>query len=226
MSKIDERFEKMQDSINILRNQLDVLKQSSMEEEGIYEIFPATILYHKSTSEKRFIDFNTLEFPVAKYFIDEIQHRSNKLKHQMNETLEVDISNLITTTFGSEDYVMIISNESDYNSNTLIKQSFKSLVKNKVGKITINKRESELDNEYNLHSLNKISKTHIEASVKRSYLNVLNYSGHSIENENVILLNDEFGCNDALTSLLIELKPKKLLNILFTGRNSWFSNVD
>lgn len=103
---------------------------------------------------------------------------------------------------------------------------YEKINKNKVGKIFITEREQGLEEEFKLYSLNNLGENKIVAYVKHSYLNVLSYNGYSLENQNVILLNDEFGCDDALTNVIIELKPKKLLNFLFARKNVWFDNAD
>lgn len=219
-------IEKMQGNINVLQNEIEVLKQHPSATEGIYEIFP--MLFPQSKTNKKFVDYSKIGFPVLKYCIDETQSRANKFEHFLNKNLEINILNLIASAFNSEDFVVIISNSSHYNridkTNILI---FKLLAKNKIGKITNNNdAEDKLTKEYSLHSLVNDGKEKITASIKCSYLDVLNYYGYPLENENIILLNEEFGYKDALTNLLIELKPKKLLNLIFNNRNNWFDSVD
>ena len=59
MNDLTEQMKKMQDNINILRYELDVLKQTPNEHEGIYELSPASELYHH-TASKNFIKFNLI----------------------------------------------------------------------------------------------------------------------------------------------------------------------
>lgn len=228
MSKIDERFEKMQDSINNLQNQFLILKniETPTENEGLYKISVATEFYHKSNSDKKFINILSIGFSLDKYFIDEIEQRSRSLNTQLNKKLEEDILDIIGTTFKNEDYVVVITNNSLQNFASLAKLIYEKTNKNKVGKIFISDREKGLDEEFKLHSLIDAGENKIIAYLKHSYLNVLSYNGYSLENQNVILLNDEFGCDDALTNVIIELKPKKLLNFLFARKSVWFDNAD
>lgn len=224
MKDLKMQIEKMQDNINILRNELDVLKQTPNEQEGIYELSEATESYHLKAN-KKFIEFKLLDFPVYKYFIDEIQQRSSKLNFSLNKELELKLSNLIANTFKNEEYVLVLSSESDFGGRSITKQLYKTFSKNKIGKITKNDREDTLDIEYSLDAIKIVDENSITASYKRSYLNVISYDGQSLENQNVILLNDEFGINDELTKLLIDLKPKSMLNILFNCRKYWFDNI-
>lgn len=228
MSKIDERFEKMQDSINNLQKQFLILKniETPAENEGVYKISMATEFYHKTNSDKKFINMLSIGFPLYKYFIDEIEQRSRNLNTQLNKKLEEDILNLIGTTFKNEDYVVVITNNSLQHFASLAKLIYEKINKNKVGKVFISEREKGLDEEFKLQSLHDVDENTIVAYLKHSYLNVLSYNGYSLEDQNVILLNDEFGCYDALTNVIIELKPKKMLNFLFARKNVWFDNLD
>ena len=103
---------------------------------------------------------------------------------------------------------------------------YKLLAGVKVGKLKHEEDTRILPVVYDLHTVSTTKDGKIYASMKSSFLNVLVYNGFPIENENVILIKDEFGYDDQLTKLLIELKPKSLLNILHSTDSTWFDNVD
>lgn len=228
MSKVDEQLKKLQDSFDILQKQFLMLKniETPIESEGNYKTCEATIFYHKLNSGNKFIDFHSLDFPLCKYFISEIEPRSRTLNSQLNKKLENDILSLIGTTFKNEDYVVVITNNSLQDFASLVKLLYEKINKSKTGRIYIESGKTGLSEEFKLTAINDVEEDKIVAHLQHSYLNVLSYNGYSLENQNVILLNDEFGCNDALTNAIIELKPKSLLNILFTRQHIWYDNFD
>ncbi len=227
MNNIDERFEKMQESFNNLQNQFLMLRniETPTENEGIYKISSVSEIYHQTNSEKKFINILSLQFPVYKFFIEEIEERSHKLNTQLNKKLENCILNSIETTYKSEDYVVVITGNSFHHFTSMTKLIYDKINKNKAGKISITNNEKELVHKYEFGKLNSVGENKIMASFKHSYLNALTYNGHLLENQNIILLNDEFGFDDPLTNAIIELKPKSILNLLFARRNYWIESI-
>lgn len=228
MSKIDGQLKKLQESFDILQNQFLMLKniEAPCENEGVYKTFEATKFYHKPDSSNKFIDFHSLGFPVHKYFISEIEQRSRTLNSHLNKNLEKEILNLIGTTFKNEDYVVVITNNSLQDFASLVKLLYEKINRNKAGRIYIESGEIGLSQEFKLSAINDVGEDKIVAHLHHSYLNVLSYNGYSLVNQNVILLNDEFGCDDALTNAIIGLKPKSLLNILIARQHLWYDNFD
>lgn len=227
MNSIDERFEQMQDNINNLQKQLFMLKEieSPIEKEGVYKISLATNIYHQTNSETKFIDIFSLKFPLYKFFIEEKEERSKHLDTELNTKLEEGILSIIQQTYKNEDYVVVVTGNSFHHFTSIAKLIYNKINKNKVGKISTVEFEKELDNKYELDSLSDAGENKIVATLKHSYFNAITYNGHVLENQNIILLNDEFGCDDYLTNAIIELKPKSVLNFLFARRNYWIESI-
>jgi hypothetical protein len=166
-----------------------------------------------------------IKFDVFKYFIQKSAHRLDEHSLQKSSLFYKQINNKIDIHFKGKEYVTIVSNRFDscMEENRIL---FEALAKNKKGRLTYAEDKDETDTEYLLQYNKVLNKKIVEASIKQCYLNQLVYHGSPVEGENVLLLGDEFGLDDAISHLLVSLKPKSVLNILNDDKYSWFDNVD
>lgn len=224
-SKVD--LQKVQSEIEDLKKQVELLKMSSDLSEGLFEIIRATPIYHELNDKMKFIDLEKLDFEFDKYFIEEVQPRSSKLKSNLSPALKDQLLSLIAGNFCSQNYLTVIENDSRYHIGYMTRLLFQEFSKEQVGKIT---RINDFEKEHYRHELESyeiLSDSRINATVNRIYPTVAKYQGHPMEGKNVLLINVEFGFLNEITNLIVALKPKKVLNLLFKSSNEfWFENVD
>ncbi len=166
------------------------------------------------------------KFPVYKYYI-EGEHNGYLDYRSITpySILTKQFKELINKHFKDEDYVFIASNAKESHQSSY-KSFFKLFAREKYGKFIYTLQKEECEKRFELLESKKLDNGMTEYSTMLTYLRRLVYTGSSIEDENLIIMGDEFGFDDDMSNLLIALKPKAVINILISNKYNWLDNVD
>lgn len=222
---LDQIQEKVQKLRNELESQLSLLNNYVND----FELTKASEFYYKSKrGSEKFIDFKELKFPFNKYFL-EVTSGTFGRKVIMNKEIKNQITELVKTSFTTEDYVVVLSNnDTSSSSETLLRQLFELLKKVNVGKITVASRRYEVEEALVLGEAEQLDNGKEKVSINQVKYDVCVYEGVKLLNQNIIQLGDEFGIQDCFTKIIIGMKPKSVLNLLIgsSGNPFWHDNVD
>lgn len=234
MENSNDKMEKSRLRINRLRK---LAEQIKIEEQEYYEKYGddnLKIVLVKN-SKMKFERYDDRKIPllppsrikhhVFKYFIEGGVGRIDAHCVMDTTLFYKKFKNLIQVHFKNEDYVTVVSNKNERNLDQ-DRVIFEAFSREKKGRLTYTENKDEMKVEFMLNKHRKVNKGIIEVTNKLCYLDQLVYLGSPIEGENVLLLGDEFGMDDNIGNLLIELKPKSILNIINNDKYSWFDNVD
>ena len=186
----------------------------------------ASSFYEKKNAECT-IDFDALAFKYNKFIMHSECCFSIKRDPKIISKLIKDIESLAKNLFDSADYVLVISNKPCSTKHEFIRLLYEGLNKFKRGKITHRDRYPTAKPKYIVGNPVALKDSKIEVSVNAVQFDLLLYEGDLLSNQNILLLEEEFGANELLSKLIIDSRPKNVLNLLTKESNSfWFDNVD
>mgnify|MGYP000932247771 CR=1 FL=1 len=229
MKKQELNLEQIQEKVQKLRSELESQLNLLNNYVNDFELIEASEFYYKSKrGREKFIDFKDLKFHFKKYFVDAISRTFGR-KLILGEEICKQITELAKTFFNKEEYVLVVcSNDMSSSSENMIRQVFELLKSKKVGKIMIAGRGDELEEGLVLSEIIPLENERIKVCVNEVKYDVCVYEGAQLLNQNIILIGDEFGYQNSLTKIIIESKPKSVLNLLVNSSHNpfWIDNVD
>ncbi len=229
MKNKELNLEQIQEKVQKLRSELESQLYLLNNYVNDFELIEASEFYYKSKrGREKFIDFKELNFSFKKYFIDVASGTFGR-KVILNKEITKQITDLVSTTFNKENYVVVIcSNDMSSSSENIFRQLYELLKKQQVGKIMVAGRGDELEEGFVLGEEEKLADGRKKISVNEVKFDVCVYEGVNLLNQNIILLGDEFGIQNSLTKIIIGSKPKSVLNLLIgnSGNSFWHDNVD